>query len=220
VLAAGLWTAVAAQATQQPEPAPTVPTYRLQPGDTFDVKFDFVTELNENVKVRPDGFISLQRIGEVRVQGLTPGEVTDLLESRYADVLARPGLTVIVRDFVAQQMFVGGEVMEPGLVPLRGEVTMLQAILQTGGLRPSARLSEVVLIRDLGENRAEARTVDLRPVLDGKSADIVLRPYDVVFVPRSRIAKAGLFVEQYINALVPRAIFFPYNLDTVVYGAR
>jgi protein involved in polysaccharide export with SLBB domain len=220
-LVAALAIPAAARAQQPPAPAAaaadSAPMYRLVPGDTLDVKFDFVPELNENVKVRPDGYISLQRIGEVRVQGRTASELTELLETRYAEILKRPDLTVIVRDYVAQQTFVGGEVMAPGVVTLRGQVTMLQAIMQTGGLRPSARVGEVLLIRDLGDNRAEARKVDLRQVLEGKVADTVLQPFDIVFVPRSKIAQVGLFVEQYVNALIPQSFFFPYNLNSIVY---
>jgi hypothetical protein len=53
-------------------------------------------------------------------------------------------------------------------------------------------------------------------VIAGRVADIPLEPHDVVFVPRSRIAQVGLFVEQYINSLVPRALVLPYNLNNVI----
>jgi protein involved in polysaccharide export with SLBB domain len=215
-----LLSGVAAAAQQAPlAPAagpPAVPPYTLSPGDSFDVKFDYVPELNETVKVRPDGYISLQRIGEVRVLGLTPAELTAQLRSKYAAVIRQPELNVIVRDFAVQQVFVGGEVTAPGIVPLHGSVSCLQAILATGGPRVGARLSEVILLRHLGENQAEAYRLDLKKVIDGVIQDTMLRPFDVIFVPRSKIGKVGLFVEQYINALVPRSIVFPYNLNTVV----
>jgi len=208
------------QAAPQPPPAAPqeaeTPLYRLQPGDTLDVKFDYVPELNETVKVRPDGYISLPRVGEIRVQGLTAPELTAEIRARYAAVVRQPEATVIVREFAVQQVFVGGEVASPGVVPLHGQVTALQAILSTGGPRTTARLSDVVLLRYLGNNQAEVRRLDLRKVVEGKEQDAVLRPFDVVFVPRSRIARVGLFVEQYINSLVPRSIVFPYNLNTVV----
>ena len=74
----------------------------------------------------------------------------------------------------------------------------------------------MVLLRYVGENQAEAYKLDLRKVVDGTAADMILRPFDVVFVPRSRIAKVDLWVEQYINSIVPRSLVFPYNLNTVV----
>jgi polysaccharide export outer membrane protein len=205
-----------AQQTTPPPPAGDPPMYRLTPGDAIDLKFDYIPELNDTIRVRPDGYISAQRVGEIRVMGLTAGELTEQLRERYAAVVKQPELTVIVREFAVQRIFVGGEVVSPGMVPLHGQVTCLQAILATGGPRTSARLSEVVLLRHIGENQAEAYTLDLTKVVAGTAQDTVLRPFDVVVVPRSRIAKVGQFVEQYINALLPRSIVFPYNLNTVV----
>jgi hypothetical protein len=62
----------------------------------------------------------------------------------------------------------------------------------------------------------EARKLNLADVIAGRAADELLQPHDVVFVPRSRIAQVGLFVEQYINSLVPRALVLPYNLNNVI----
>lgn len=210
-------TGVAQQPAPAPKPAPAdTRPYLLGPGDTIDVKFAFVPDLNESVKVRPDGNISLPRIGEIRAQGLSAAQLTEQLQTRYAGVTRQPELTVIVRDFALQQVFVGGEVGTPGVVPLRGEVTCLQAILSLGGPRNTARMTDVVLLRYAGENQAEAYKLDLRKVVEGKGPDMVLRPFDVVFVPKTKIAKVDLFVEQYINSLIPRALVFPYNLNTVV----
>ena len=212
-----LATGVGVAAQEKPVPVPAdAPMYRFTPGDNMDVKFDYVPELNDTVTVRPDGYISLQRVGEIRVQGLTPAELSEQLKARYGAVIKQPELTVIVRQFAVQRVFVGGEVTSPGMVPLHGQVTCLQAILSTGGPRMSARLSDVVLLRHVGENQAEAYKLDLNKVIAGTVADTVLRPFDVVVVPRSRIAKVGQFVDSYINALLPRSIVFPYNLNTVV----
>ena len=114
--------------------------------------------------------------------------------------------------------FVGGEVVTPGIVPLRGPVTATQAILATGGVRTSARLSNVILVRYRDGNQAEVSSLDVESVMKGTGQDVLLQPFDVIFVPRSRIAKVGLFVEQYINAVIPRtlALVFPYNLNTSI----
>ena len=121
-----------------------------------------------------------------------------------------------MRDFAVQQVFVGGEVAQPGIVPLRGQVTCLQAILSTGGPKTTARLNNVALLRYVGEDKAEAFALDLTKVIGGKAQDTVLQPFDVVVVPKTKIAKVDLFVEQFINGLMPRNIVFPYNLNTTV----
>jgi protein involved in polysaccharide export with SLBB domain len=213
LLCALLVTAPGAQAPAQPSGDGS---YQLVPGDVVDFKFRFNPDLNESVTVRPDGFISLGIIGEVRAGGLTPAELSRVVQARYAEYLREPEVTAIVREFEAQLVYVGGEVVTPGLLPLRGRVTSLQAILGSGGPRPTARLTDVVLIRALGGDRVEARKLNLADVIAGRAADVPLEPHDVVFVPRSRIAKVGLFVEQYINSLVPRALVLPYNLNNVI----
>jgi hypothetical protein len=56
--------------------------------------------------------------------------------------------------------------------------------------------------------------VNLRAVLKGEAPDVVLRPYDVIFVAQTTVARVATFVDQYINAIVPKALSFPYNLNT------
>jgi protein involved in polysaccharide export with SLBB domain len=217
VIIAGL---VDLSAQQPPGPAIAAEaapiTYRLAPGDVVDLKFAYNPELNETVTLRPDGCISLQRIGDVPAQRLTPLELAARVNELYAKVIRHPEASVIVRDIASQKAYVGGEVLAPGTVDLRGGLTSLQAILKVGGLKPSAKLEHVVLVRYDGDGRAEARTLNVKRLLDGRDLDPVLEPFDVIFVPRSGIAKVGLFMEQYVNSMVPKALMFPYNLNTVV----
>lgn len=191
-----------------------VPAYRLAPGDVIDVKFFYSPELNESLTIRPDGLVSLQLVGEVQSAGLTPAELTAALRQAYAKVIRVPEVTVIVKEFAAPRIYVGGEVMSPGTLPLRGQVTLAQAVVDRGGAKHSARLDEVLLLRHLGTDAASVSKVDLKAVLKGQAPDVVLRPYDVVFVAQSTIARIGTFVDQYINAIVPKALSFPYNLNT------
>lgn len=220
VAAALLGLAGPAARAQNPPPPPAAaePTsaYRLAPGDVIEIKLFYSPELNDQLTVRPDGYVTVQRVGEVLAAGRTPAELTDALTQAFARFQKHPEVTVIVREFEAQRAYVGGEVATPGIVPLRGRVTLAQAVMASGGLKLSARGGKVILLHHLGANNASVETVDLGAVLSGRGADLVLRPYDVVYVPASGIAKVGRFVEQYINAIVPRALSFPYNLNTVV----
>jgi len=95
----------------------------------------------------------------------------------------------------------------------------VQAVFESGGAKVSAQLKHVILLRHVAAGQAEVRTLDFSRAVKGEVEDPVLQPYDVVFLPRSGIAKVGLFVQQYINDLVPRAILFPYNLNSV-YAVR
>jgi hypothetical protein len=79
-------------------PLPLTP-YRIQPGDSLDIKFFYNPELNELLVVRPDGYISLQLVNEVMVAGLEPKEVNEMLTEKYSQELRKPVVTVIVKSF-------------------------------------------------------------------------------------------------------------------------
>lgn len=203
--------APAAHAIRQ-TPEPTSPEqYQIQIGDQLDIKFFYNPTLNEQVIVRPDGRISLQLIQEVAAAGLTPASLTKELTERYAADLKDPQVTVIVRGFGAQRVFVDGEVGKPGMVPILTSTTALQAIAQAGGLKDSARQSEVIIIRRSEAANAEAFRIDLRKAQHGSdlTQDVRLVPFDIVFVPRARIANVNLWVDQYVRKNVP----FPFGIQ-------
>ena len=193
-------------------PQPTPGPYVLQTGDTIGVQFYNNADLNEELVVRPDGKVSLQLIGEVVAAGLTPEALAAQLEQAYRKELATPRVTVIVRTFSGARVYVGGEVAYQRSIPMVGELTLYQAIQEAGGFLKSAHRKQVVLIRRGEDGKPHGYTVDLRPIQTGENPeqDIPLRPYDVVFVPRSKIGNVDTFVELYIkNVLVPVPIAIP-----------
>ena len=208
-----------------PPPAPAhafnndVQAYKLQVEDEIEIKFHLVPELNDLVKVRPDGKISLQIIDEVEVLGLAPSELDQLLTKKYSKTLRDPDLTVIVRQFSGQKVFVGGEVNSQGLVPIHGRLTVTQAIMQAGGFKDSAELENVVLLRNQGKKDPYFAVLDLEnnlkdPMGGLASNGVVLQPYDVVFVPKSTIATIDQFIDQYINKVVPRSFQWGFQWVT------
>lgn len=206
-------------AAQQPgakPPAETPAGYRITAGDALEVKFPYAADFNESTIVRPDGVIALQLVGDLKVAGLGPAEAAAMISTRYAKFLKNSEAVVIMREFATERVFLGGEVGVPGVVTLRGGLTLLQAVVSAGGPRTSARLDSVLLVRTAANNTAVVQKVNLSNVMKGREADPELRGFDLVFVPRSRIANVGLFVEHYINALIPRNLLFPYDLSTVV----
>jgi polysaccharide export outer membrane protein len=180
--------------------------YVIEVGDTLDIKFMYNAELNElAVPVRPDGRISLQLAHNVPAAGLTPTLLRKALGEKYAAELKKPEIAVIVRSFGGHKVFVDGEVVFPGPVDFKGRMTLFQALSQARGLRETARLSNVIVIRKDFEGKPMAANLDLRKVIDGTdlSQDIALMPYDIVYVPKSHIANWLKFVDEYINRAVP-----------------
>ena len=193
-----------------PEPAP----YRLQVGDEISIKFWGNPELDEDMTIRPDRRISLPFIDEVTAAGRTPAELDAELTRLYEPELTKPEITVIVRSFAGQRIFIGGEVGAQGTYPLVGNVTLAQAIQEAGGFLPTARRREVLLIRTAPQGVRIARSHDLLPLLRGENpaADVTLQPFDIVFVPRTKITNFGIFVDQYVNAIIPEVFWRGYYL--------
>jgi polysaccharide export outer membrane protein len=187
---------------QAPELAGSSP-YVLKAGDSLDIRFYKTPELNVEVPIRSDGKISLELLGDVQAGGLQPAELAKDLTQRYSKELTSPRVTVIVRSF-GGQIYVGGEVKDPKAVPYIKGMTALQAIDSSGGFVNTARLTNVVLIRLEGD-RYVGHTLPLKEALTGDdtSVDVPLQPFDIVYVPKSRIANVNLFMEQYIKNNLP-----------------
>ncbi len=203
------------QAPQASGPAPVPETgrkepYRLQRGDVLDIKVYNLPELSVALAIRPDGKISVPLLDEVEAAGLTAAQLAEHLTNGYQKEFRNPRVTVIVRSFSNQTIYVGGEVAKPGLLPLAGDLTAFQAIVQAGGVKETAKTDSVMLLRNDGQGKPMVRRVSLEEILKGKP-DTVLQPFDVVFVPKSRIARVDKWVDQHIRQMIPISLGFSFN---------
>jgi len=182
-----------------------LPPYRIEVADRLSVKFQRNPELDQELIVRPDGRISLPFIDEVQCAGMTPEELKAELERRYAGELAVPDITVVVSEFGGNRVFVDGEVKTPGMHQLTAGMTMTDAIASSGGFLPTGLREQVILIRKDETGTPVGHSVDLKKVVLGKDAEgnVLLQPFDIVYVPRSKIANAGIWVDQYIRDMLP-----------------
>jgi protein involved in polysaccharide export with SLBB domain len=182
----------------------------------MDIKFFYNPELNEQVTVRPDGRISLQLAHEIMAAGLTPAELTDLLTRTYSSEVDKPEITVIVRSFSGQMVYVDGEVNKPGMLNMIAPMTVLQSLSQAGGVKDTAKRDEIVIIRQGLDNKPVVLLMNMEKVIDGTetSQDLTLMPFDIVYVPKSNIANVNIWVDQYIRKNIPMGIGFGYNLNT------
>jgi protein involved in polysaccharide export with SLBB domain len=184
------------------------PKLTLGPGDVLDFKFFYNPELNDSQTIRFDGKISLQLIGEVMAQGKTPTELQEEISKLYASQLRRPETTVIVRSLANRRVYVGGFVRTPGLIEMRTRMTALEAIMQAGGFDMwRAEVRNVVIIRHK-DNQRYGCALDFSGELQGKATQpFYLEPMDIVYVPRTTINKVNLWIDQYINQIIPKVGF-------------
>ena len=177
---------------------PNPEEYSISPGDQLEIRFFYSPELNESVTVRSDGVISTQLIGDVKVSSLSPKQASELLEERYSSELVDPKIDVFVHSSARQRIFVDGEVGHPGVVDLVGPLTIAQAIASGGGLTASARATSVLVIRHpTPQDPPKVIVVNLKSILkrSPNGEDVALRPYDIVYVPTSRIGNVNKFVD-------------------------
>ena len=184
--------------------------YRIQVGDVLSVRFFYENRLDDMVRVRPDGRISITPVDDVPAAGLTPHELDQALTERFAKFINKPDLSVIVREFEAQRAYVGGEVARPGVVELTAKTSMLSAIIAAGGPMTTAALENVVLIRRGEGNACYVIKLNTNDIIRKGVGDVLLHPYDIVYVPRTIITDVGIFVEQYINRITPRFMGFQF----------
>jgi protein involved in polysaccharide export with SLBB domain len=174
----------------------------VQPGDVLDVKFLYHPNESEKLVVRPDGTLALGITGDLEAAGLTVAELEDLVRARASRYLRDPVVNVTVAESGARA-YVGGEVANAGFVSLTKPMDVLQAVLERGGFTEGAKLSEIVVISQ-SSGELVVRQVDVEAAADGQPLESVqLGPNDIVFVPKTGIAKANAWVDQYINGLTP-----------------
>jgi protein involved in polysaccharide export with SLBB domain len=189
--------------------------YRFEPGDTIQIRYTFHPDMNQEVTILPDGKITAQLVGEITVAGMTATGLERLLVERTSDRLRDPEVVVSVNKFAEKGIYVGGEVGKPGLLTYRKGLSPLQAIIASGGFLDSAKKDSVILVRTGGsENNFISRKLNLEEAVnDGLREPIYLAPHDVIYVPKTAIADANLWVKQYITDLLP------LKAGTVPYGA-
>jgi len=181
------------------------PAYRLYPGDVLDVFAPSAPELARTVTVQPDGRITLPLIAPVMAADRSLVEVEGALSRAYATQLLRPQIEVSVKQAAPLKVFVGGEVKNPGVYDMPGDINALQGVLLGGGFTPIAKREQVVVIRRGPDGRPMMRTVDLRAAIyrPGGGDAVPLRRFDIVYVPRSSIGEVDTFVDQYLRQTLP-----------------
>lgn len=219
VLLAALGATLASPATAQEVAAASAiapaPEYRISPGDELSVTFPYNAELNHDGPVGPDGRFTMPQIGNILLAHATLADATRTI----ADALRRGGIvedarpSVTIRQYGAS-VYVGGEVRSPGLVRLTGGMDALQAVIVAGGLLDTAHSKKVVVIRRDAEGRPAQHYVDLRAYVRHNAAAGAepLLAQDIVFVPKSSIAEADLWIDQYVNRLLPFSRSLNYSL--------
>lgn len=176
----------------------TEPEYVLYPGDEIEIATPTAVELTRTHKVGPDGRISLPLVGQIMAADRTIAELEADASAAYASQLRRPLVEVTLKTAGPLKVWVDGEVRNPNVYDMPGDIDAYQAVIQAGGFLPTARQGEVALIRRGPGGVRMMRAVDLRP---RRGEVVALRRGDIIFVPRSTLGEVANFVSLFRNAL-------------------
>jgi polysaccharide biosynthesis/export protein len=181
-----------------PAPAPALPpggtaasqaNYLIGPGDSLQVFIWKNPDLTTTVPVRPDGRISIPLVEDIECAGKTPTQLARDIEARLRMYVVNPIVTVIVSNFIGpytQQVRIVGEAAQPKALPYRANMSVLDAMIEVGGLTTFAAGNRAKLVRSINGQQTST-TIRLEDLLkDGDvSENVQLQPGDIIIIPQS-----------------------------------
>ena len=150
--------------------------------------------------IRPDGGLSLPYIPDVQAAGLSVPELTAKVNKQYADLISDMTVSVLLKDVVGNLVFVDGEVDKPGVFTMKGPMTVQAALALAGGTKNTAEPRTVLVMTKGNDGTIIPRTVDLTAMTG--ATDYTLQKNDLIYVPKSLIARADVWVDQNIRQLI------------------
>lgn len=187
------------------------PDYLVYPGDELDIQTPTAPELNRAVRVGPDGRITMPLIGQVMAADRSLPELEASLSRAYASQLRNPLVEVTLTQAGPLKVWVDGEVRTPGVYDMPGDIEAWQAVIMAGGFLPTARRSQVALVRRGPGNVRMMRVVDLS---GPRTEAVALRRSDILYAPRTTLAELGVFFSQIRDSL---PVSFSYSINDSVY---
>jgi polysaccharide export outer membrane protein len=177
-----------------PDSGGTAAEYLIAPMDVLEVTVFEAPNLSRTAQVSAAGQISLPLIKDVKAAGKTTDELQQEVATRLQrDYMQSPQVFVAVKEYNSQRVTVDGAVKNPGVFPLKGEMTLMQGLALAGGLNDMASTSGIYILRKSDGKKLAAR-FDLKEIRTGKKDDPVLKTGDIVIVDESggKVALRGL----------------------------
>ncbi|HHQ14200.1 MAG TPA: sugar ABC transporter substrate-binding protein [Chromatiales bacterium] len=165
--------------------------YLIGPGDVLQIFVWRNPELSVTLPVRPDGRISTPLVEDMQAVGKTPTQLARDMETELSKYVKSPKVNVIVEEFVgnfSEQIRVVGKASEPKALPYRRNMTVLDVMIEVGGLAPGAAGNRAKIVRRSNKGRIEI-PVRLDKLLNNGEIkyNVNMMPGDVLIIPESRL---------------------------------
>ncbi len=197
-------------------------TYKLSPPDVIEIDVNDNPELRTRAIIRPDGNIFVPLLGDIYIEGLTPLEIREKIHKllgRYLKELPEESVSVEVIGFKSKKVYIysyGHGIRE---IPFTGDLTVLDAITQSGLLSRTADKRGIKVIRGESDTvkKPQKLVVNLNDIIKkGKTErNIVLRPNDIVYIPPTLLGRIGFAAQDMLNPTKP-----VQNLGAAAAGAQ
>lgn len=173
-----------APATSTASAAPAATDYRLAPGDKLRVEVYKDAQLSQSLQIRPDGKVTLPLVGDIVAVDLTPMQLRDRISNSLKEYITNPVVTVIVVEASPVMVHVMGEVATPGSIPMRGPMTVLQALAMAGGFKEFANTKDIRILRRPSGILKTVETISFNynDAIKGNTPPVFLSPGDMVVV--------------------------------------
>jgi polysaccharide biosynthesis/export protein len=163
---------------------PLASDYIIGPEDLLMITVWKNEALSRTLPVRPDGKISLPLLADVHAAGLTPMQLRDKIANALSEFMPNPEVAVSVAEVRSYRVSVLGEVQKPGVMQLKADTTVLEAIALAGGFRDFASPGKIMILRKDAKGATQKIPFNYnRVVKDNRSQDFTLKSGDVVVVP-------------------------------------
>lgn len=184
---------------------PTTEQFTFGPGDSLRIRVWRHDDLTMDVTIAPDGAITYPLAGRVVLADKTYEQVVRELQAKVAEYYVDAQVQVNVLSVTNQKVFVLGEVQQPQVLQVTTELSLLEALIRTGGINPSARTSNVLLVRG-GLREPTLYTVDVDAIYSrGDVSQVVFLQEDIVVVPATTITNVERFF-RHVQAILSPAV--------------
>lgn len=187
------------------------PSYPLGPGDKLQITVYNVEDMNQTVTVDPGGFITFPVLDKVMVQGLSVNELQKKLEDQLAQFVKNPQVNIQLLEYGSRFVNVMGQVRQPGRIPLKGTLKILDAISQAGGFTDNA--GDVEVQRRDTSGQLQSKVFSKEDLLTGNSEKVN------IYVLDQDVINVQVIKSVYVNGEVTRPGPFPYSKEMTLLRA-
>ncbi len=180
--------------------------YYIDIGDVLDISVWQIPDLTRSeVIVRPDGKISFPLIGDIKAEGLTLTQLDNIITGKLKTYVKAPEVSIMIRRFgeQANKVVILGEIFGPGVYKFSGPPSIAEVIASAGGYTKYAVLNSIMVFRGDVRAKPEVTRVNFAKIIkSGRlSENIILKPNDIIYVPRSFIGNVNTFLEVFQPAI-------------------